>query len=245
MTEPAAGTPGVVLAISAHAADFVWRAGGCLALAARAQRGGAHVICLSYGERGESERLWRQGKTLAEVKAIRREEAERAAEALGAGITFLDAGDYPLRSTDALVDALVQAMRRLRPTVILTHAASDPYNLDHPRAAELTIQARVLAQAAGYPSEHPALGAPPVFRFEPHQPEMCGFMPDVLLDITPAFERKRKAMECMQAQEHLWRYYSELARRRGVQAVRNGGPRTIEYAEAYQRVYPQVTGALA
>jgi len=234
-----------VLAISAHAADFVWRAGGCLALAARAQGGSAHVICLSYGERGESERLWRQGRTLDEVKAIRREEAERAAEALGAGHTFLDAGDYPLRPTDELVDALVQTMRRLQPTVILAHAASDPYNLDHPRAAELTIQARVLAQAHGYPSDHPVLGAPPVFRFEPHQPEMCGFMPDVLLDITPVFERKRKAMECMQAQEHLWRYYTELGRRRGVQAVRNGGPRTIEYAEAFQRVYPQVTGILA
>ncbi len=245
MTDPAPRTPGRVLAISAHAADFVWRAGGCLALAARAQGGSAHVICLSYGERGESERLWRQGRTLDEVKAIRREEAERAAEALGAGHTFLDAGDYPLRPTDELVDALVQTMRRLQPTVILAHAASDPYNLDHPRAAELTIQARVLAQAHGYPSDHPVLGAPPVFRFEPHQPEMCGFMPDVLLDITPVFERKRKAMECMQAQEHLWRYYTELGRRRGVQAVRNGGPRTIEYAEAFQRVYPQVTGILA
>jgi 4-oxalomesaconate hydratase len=235
----------VVLAISAHAADFVWRAGGCLALAAQAPGGAAQVVCLSYGERGESERLWRQGKTLDEVKAIRREEAARAAEALGAEITFLDAGDYPLRPSDELVDALVRIMRRLQPSVILTHAASDPYNLDHPTAAELTIKARVYAQAAGYPSEHPALGAPPVFRFEPHQPELCGFVPDVLLDITPVFERKRKAMECMQAQEHLWRYYTELARRRGVQAVRNGGPRTIEYAEAYQRVYPQVTGVLA
>jgi 4-oxalomesaconate hydratase len=84
-----------------------------------------------------------------------------------------------------------------------------------------------------------------VFRFEPHQPEMCGFMPDVLLDITAVFDTKRTAMECMRAQQHLWRYYTELAYRRGVQAVRNGGARSIQYAEAFQRVYPQVTGALA
>jgi 4-oxalomesaconate hydratase len=233
-----------VLAVSAHAADFVWRAGGGLALAAEAGRE-THVICLSYGERGESARLWRDGKTLEEVKAVRREEAERAAEALGVRITFLDAGDYPLRVTPELTDAVVQAMRRVRPSVVLAHAAADPYNLDHPRAADLTIEARVLAQAEGYPSDHPIIGAPPVFRFEPHQPEMCGFRPDVLLDITPVFDRKRRAMECLRAQEHLWRYYTELAQRRGTQAVRNGGAASIRYAEAYQRVYPQVTGELA
>lgn len=236
-------TAGPILAVSAHAADFVWRAGGCLALAA-AQGRQAHVVCLSYGERGESARLWKQGKSLDEVKAVRRGEAERAAEVLGVGITFLDAGDYPLRVTEELTDAVGQLMRRLQPAVVLTHSASDPYNGDHPRAAELAIDARILAQAAGYPSKHPAIGAPPVFRFEPHQPEMCGFTPDVLLDITAVFDRKRAAMECMQAQEHLWRYYTELARRRGSQAVRNGGPASIEYAEAYQRVYPQVAQAL-
>jgi 4-oxalomesaconate hydratase len=241
MTEKAGGC---VLAISAHAADFVWRAGGCLALAASCGQP-AHVICLSYGERGESARLWRQGRKLDEIKAARREEAERAAEALGVSISFLDAGDYPLRVTEELVDEVVQAMRRLQPAVVLTHSVRDPYNGDHERAAEVALEARVLAQAEGYPSEYPILGAPPVFRFEPHQPEMCGFMPDILLDITDVFDHKRRAMECMQAQEHLWQYYTELALRRGVQAVRNGGPASIRYAEAYQRVYPQVTGVLA
>jgi 4-oxalomesaconate hydratase len=84
-----------------------------------------------------------------------------------------------------------------------------------------------------------------VFLFEPHQPEQCEFKPQVLLDITPVFEVKRKAMESMEAQEHLWTYYTDLARRRGTQAVRNSGNKSIKYAEAYQRVYPQVTGELS
>jgi 4-oxalomesaconate hydratase len=233
---------GPVLVVSAHAADFVWRAGGYVAKAVE-QGQGAHVVCLSFGERGESTRLWKQGNTLEQVKAVRRKEAEHAAEILGADISFLDAGDYPLRPTDELIDALVQLMRRLQPSLLLTHSAVDPYNFDHPAAAEMTLRARVLAQAHGYPSEHPVLGAPPVFRFEPHQPEMCGFHPDVLVDISGVFPRKRQAMEAMQAQEHLWRYYSELAERRGVQAVRNGGA-GITHAEAYQRVFPQVSEVL-
>ena len=249
MTEPIAtnqtpGREGPVLAVSAHAADFVWRAGGYLALAA--SRGlDVQVACLSYGERGESARLWKQGRSLDEVKKVRQEEAQQAAEALGATVTFFDAGDYPLRPTDELLDQLVQLIRRLQPSVVLTHSAADPYNGDHPRAAELALEARVLAQAEGYPSPYPIIGAPPVFRFEPHQPEMCGFLPDVLVDISGVFDRKRRAMECMNAQEHLWEYYTELAKRRGVQAVRNGGSPAIRYAEAYQRVYPQVTGVLA
>jgi 4-oxalomesaconate hydratase len=107
------------------------------------------------------------------------------------------------------------------------------------------MDARVYAQAAGYPSEAKKLGAPPVFLFEPHQPEMCEFKPQVLLDITPVFDRKRGAMECMEAQQHLWENYTQLALRRGTQAVRNSGRKEIKYAEAFQRIYPQVTDRLA
>jgi 4-oxalomesaconate hydratase len=234
--------------VSAHAADFVWRAGGAIALAA-ARGEPVTVVCLSYGERGESASAWRAGKTLDEIKALRRGEAESAAAVLGARIEFLDAGDYPLRETDELLDRLVTIIREVNPAVMLTHTLADPYNGDHPVAGQLALTARVLAQAPGYPGAGEPIGAPPVFLFEPHQPEMCDFKPDVLLDITSVFEAKRKAMECMAAQQHLWEYYTDLARRRGTQLRRNAGPnlglpnRTL--GEAYMRVFPQVTGTLA
>jgi 4-oxalomesaconate hydratase len=231
----------VVLVISAHAADFVWRAGGAIALY-HSLGCRVRVLCLSYGERGESQKLWRQiGMTLERVKEVRKAEAQCAAEVLGAEIRFFDAGDYPLRPTDQLVDQLVQEYRTVQPTIVLTHALSDPYNADHPEAARMAMNGRVYAQAMGYRSDAKPLGAPPVFHFEPHQPEMCDFKPQVLLDITSVFERKRKAMECMDAQEHLWEYYTQLALRRGTQAVRNSGRKEIKYAEAFQRSYPQVT----
>jgi 4-oxalomesaconate hydratase len=52
-------------------------------------------------------------------------------------------------------------------------------------------------------------------------------------------------MAAMGSQSHLARYYSALAERRGVQAVRNGGAASIRYAEAYQRVFPQVSEVLS
>jgi 4-oxalomesaconate hydratase len=235
---------GRMLVVSAHAADFVWRAGGYIAAVA-ANDGVAHVVCLSFGERGESPGAWKQpGMTLDRVKEIRRAEAQAAGDALGATMRFLDKGDYPLPGGDEILLELAELMRELQPEVILTHSRADPYNYDHPLAADLTLRARVIAQALGRESEHPPLGAPPVFRFEPHQPEMCEFTPDVLVDITGVFDRKVAAMAAMRSQEHLARYYHSLAERRGVQAVRNGGPAAIRYAEAYQRVFPQVSEVL-
>ncbi len=244
-----------LLVVSAHAGDFVWRAGGAIAAAAmRGER--ATVVCLSYGERGESASQWLAGRSLDEIKATRRDEAQAAASALGADVEFLDLGDYPLRESDEAVAALVDVYRRAQPTVVLTHTLVDPYNGDHAAAARMALQARVLAQAIGvansdgsYPSKTDIIGAPPVFFFEPHQPEQCDFRPNVLLDITEAFDRKRAAMECLPAQKHMWSYYTDLAIRRGVQVKRNAGPNLglphETMGEAYMRYYPQVTGVLA
>jgi 4-oxalomesaconate hydratase len=238
-------TAGRLLVVSAHAADFVWRAGGYIALTAAAG-GQPTVVCLSFGERGESPGAWKQpGMTLERVKQIRKAEAEAAGAALGASMRFLDKGDYPLPAGEDMLLELAELMREVAPQVILTHARADPYNYDHPVAADLTIRARAVAQAAGRPSAHPQLGAPPVFRFEPHQPEMCEFRPDVLVDITPVFDLKQQAMAAMRSQQHLARYYESLAERRAVHAVRNGGSPDIQYAEAYQRVFPQVSGVLS
>lgn len=234
-----------MLVFSAHAADFVWRAGGAIALyATRGWR--VRILCLSFGERGESASAWKQpGMTVERVKEIRRAESERAAAALGAEVHFLDAGDYPLRATDAMIETLVKEYRTLCPAIVLTHSHHDPYNPDHPAASRISLDARVFAQAEGYPLPGPALGAPPVFLFEPHQPEQCGFRPEVLLDVTTVWDRKRAAMESMEAQAHLVEYYTDLGRRRGTQAVRNSGRKGIAFAEAYERVFPQVTGELA
>ncbi|MCO6003628.1 PIG-L family deacetylase [Actinoallomurus purpureus] len=246
-TETRSSAASPLLVVSAHAGDFVWRAGGAIALAA--ERGDrAKVVCLSFGERGESARAWREGRNLKEIKEIRRAEAEAAAAVLGAEIEFLDAGDYPLQETPELVDRLVRVHRAFKPAVVLTHTLTDPYNGDHPAAARMALQARVLAQAIGYDAPGEPLAAPPVFFFEPHQPEQCDFKPDVLLDITPVFERKRTAMECLPAQQHMWDYYLDLAKRRGVQLKRNAGPNLglahDTMAEAYVRLYPQTTGIL-
>ena len=226
--------------ISAHSADFVWRAGGAIALFAnKGYR--MKVVCLSFGERGESAKLWRQpGMTLEQVKVARRVEAKKAAQVLSTEIEFLDVGDYPMRVDDEIINKLADIYRDMRPEFILSHSLKDPYNFDHPLATHIAQEARIIAQAHGYNPGQQVLGTPPVFLFEPHQPEQCGWKPDVLLDISPVWEQKYEAFRCMAAQEHLWEYYTRVALQRGVQAKRNSG-KDIKYGEGYMRVFPQVT----
>ena len=231
------------IVVSAHSADFVWRAGGAIAL--HAERGWeVTVVCLSYGERGESAKLWREpGMTVEKVKANRKDEAIRAAEILGAKTLFFDIGDYPMRVPDTVLYDLAALFRKTRPEFILTHSHEDPYNFDHPLVSHVTQEARIVAQAHGHEPHTPVLGAPPVFLFEPHQPEQCNWKPQVLLDITSAWPKKYEAFKAMSAQEHLWQYYERVALQRGLQASRNSN-RTVKYGEAYQRVFPLVTEEL-
>ncbi len=233
------------MVISAHSADFVWRAGGAVALYA-ASGWRVVVVCLSFGERGESAKLWRQpGMTLEKVKEGRKEEAQRAAEILGAEVIFFDLGDYPLRVPDEALFRLARLYREVRPEFILTHSLKDPYNADHPLAAHVAQEARIIAQAHGHEPALPVIGAPDVFLFEPHQPEQCEWKPQILLDITAVWEKKFAAFKIMSAQEHLWNYYERVALQRGAQGARNSNRSQMKYGEAYQRVFPQVTDAFS
>lgn len=233
------------LVITAHPGDFVWRAGGAIAL--HAKKGyRVKIVCMSYGERGESQFAWKEaGATMETVKAGRKDEAQRAAELLGAEIEFFDAGDYPLRPTQEMFDRTVDIYRELNPAFVLTHALEDPYNFDHPVAAHFAQETRVVAQAMGHkPEAKYKYSAPPVFLFEPHQTEQCNFKPQVILKIDEVWDTKYKAFQVLAAQKHLWAYYERVALNRGIQGSRNTGVPMV-YGEAYQRLFPTVEEVLA
>jgi 4-oxalomesaconate hydratase len=233
-----------LLVVGAHSADFVWRAGGTIALTT-SQGGAATVVALSYGERGESGELWKEpGQTVENVKRVRHDEAAEAAAAVGASFSCLDLGDYPLTITDAAVTQLIELFRELQPDVVLTHTPADPFNPDHPTACQAVQRARLLAAGAGVASAFDRISPPDLYYFEPHQPELCEFVPNTFVDITPVMDRKVKAMQAMQAQAYLQSYYTELASRRGNHARRISGMGEVKYAEALQRTLPWVVKSL-
>jgi len=237
------------LVISAHAADFVWRCAGAIAL--HQEKGfEVTIVCLSFGERGESAKLWKEeGVTLEKVKAARRVEAENAAKALDAHeILFMDAGDYPLELDRDKKFELVDIIRRVQPNFMLSHSLYDPYNTDHMYATNVAMECRMIAQAWGHNPGEKVLGAPQLYLFEPHQTEQMGWKPDVFLDISDVWEKKRAAIECMQGQHHLWDFYTNVAENRANHFRRNSGGqaggRAAKYAEGFQSIYPRTVDEL-
>lgn len=233
-----------MLVAGAHSADFVWRAAG--AIAKHTQAGGeALVVAFSYGERGESGELWKEpGQTEANVKLIRHAEASRAAAILGADFQAFDLGDYPLDMNQDNIDRLAELMRDFRPDITLTHPAKDPFNPDHPVAHAAVARARLLTAGAGVDSGFRTAPPSEFLAFEPHQPELCEFMPSVFVDITDVFELKLRAMREMKAQQYLQEYYSQRAEHRGNHARKVTGNKQFRQAEAFQRLLPNVVESL-
>lgn len=238
------------LIISAHSADFVWRAGGAIALH---QKLGYEVtvVCLSYGERGESAKLWKlDGMTLDKVKTERRKEAENAAKALDVhDIQFFDVGDYPLDLGSETRDRMIDVIRDVQPKWMMSHSKWDPYNTDHMNTTQFALECRMVAQAWGHNPGQKVLGAPQLYLFEPHQTEQMEWKPDVFLDITEVWDKKRAAIECMQGQEHLWDYYTNVAENRGNHFRRNSGGqsggRNARQAEGFQSIFPNTVDELS
>ncbi len=185
-----------------------------------------------------------KGQTVENVKRVRHAEAEAAAAALGATFRCLDLGDYPLQIDAHALTRIADAIREFAPDVLVTHTGRDPFNPDHPIAYAAVDRARGLAAGAGVQSAFATIAPPALFLFEPHQPELCDFTPTTFVDITSVIEKKRAAMAEMKAQQYLQTYYAQRAEQRANHARRASGNQEVRFAEAFQRVIPQVVSEL-
>jgi 4-oxalomesaconate hydratase len=232
-----------MLVISAHVADFCSRSGGTIAKYVK--RGSSvRAVNLTYGERGESNELWleRPDLSLEEVKEIRKQESERAAEVLGVEIRFLDWDDNPLIIGEERLLHLVDEIREMRPHIVLTHHSNEPLNIDHGFTSRSVIEAISLVSYPGLRTAYAPAPRPVLFFFEATIPmtEFEGFNPNVYIDITDVLERKMEALKQFKTQSFLPRRYGEYAAFRGFQAATLTGNVKIEYAEAFEQYLPSV-----
>lgn len=176
------------LAIASHPDDAELGVGGTLALLARGgfRAGVLHMTRGESGTRGTPE--------------IRFEESRAAAEVLGlAHFEMLNLGDGDLANTDEKRLTLVEAIRRLRPTVVLTNGPDDRHP-DHRRAQELTRDAVFLAGVGGFhPEAGPRWVTGAVCMFPQHQhfgdPHV-----DWIVDVSETWEIKLEALRCYKSQ---------------------------------------------
>ncbi|HZI65243.1 MAG TPA: bacillithiol biosynthesis deacetylase BshB1 [Thermoanaerobaculia bacterium] len=175
-----------VLAIAAHPDDVEMTCAGTLVrLKAAGKRFG--IIDLTRGEMGT------RGSD-----AIRRREAERAAEIIGADFReALDFGDGGLAGSREQELALMDVIRRERPRIVFTSFPEDRHP-DHARAGRLATDAAFYAGLRKIETDHPA-----------HRPQQTiyfstGYLhePDFVVDVTAAMETRRAAILAFTSQFH-------------------------------------------
>ena len=150
----------------------------CAVCFARVSR--ANPVPVVWRARRKSGRVEAAGDDCREGKEIRRAESTRAAGILGAEIRFFDSGDYPIVTSQETIQAIVEEYRDLQPEFVLTHSLKDPYNPDHETANRVSQKRASTRRRWAIRRMASRLNAPPVFIFEPHQPEQCEFLPQVL-----------------------------------------------------------------
>ena len=226
-----------ILVISAHAADFVWRAGGLMAKYAD-QGSRVHIACLTSGERGESAQMWKEkGATEESVREARKLESKAAADALGATIEFLDFGDHPLSFDRERIMRLTQVIRGVEPRAILTHHNKDVMNPDHEAAFELTRWVVRASTVNGVlPETTPLSVIPQIYSFESDQSSLDEFHPNVYIDISDVIDTKMKAMQAVATQYAAMgqRYMDRAAYRASM--IENLPD--VKYAEAFYQHMP-------
>ena len=177
-----------IAGICAHPDDAELVMGGTLAREASAGRRVA-LVDLTRGEsgsRGTPER--------------RAEEAAAAARILGvAHRESLGLPDSALEHCAKQRDAIVEALRRLRPAVVITQHWEQRHP-DHSIASRLVYDACFMAGLRNY---RPALGAafrPRKLVYATSMTEAAEVMPTFVVDITSGYETKMKAIRAFASQ---------------------------------------------
>ncbi|MHC4923342.1 MAG: bacillithiol biosynthesis deacetylase BshB1 [Planctomycetota bacterium] len=175
-----------VLAIGAHPDDVELTMGGLLLRLKDAGRSIA-ILDLTRGEGGT--------RGTPETRA---EEAAKAAAMLGAERTILDFGDGKLEPTMEVRRAVVDAIRRHRPGLVVAPHWKDLHP-DHSAAGAAVRDVRYTCGMVNwFPGDHEAW-KPSTFLFSMHHTE---FPDSLVVDITDTWERKVELAECFGSQLH-------------------------------------------
>lgn len=177
-----------VLAIGAHPDDVEIGVGGIL-LTVAAQGHSTAVLDLTRGEAGS--------RGSAEERAV---EAQAAAQALG--LQARENAQLPdggLADTNEQREAVARAIRRLRPSIILSHAPHDRHP-DHHAAHALVRNANFLAGVSTFKSEDEPHRAPRLFFYHPYSE--VDTPPDLVVDISGQFDRKLEVLRAYRSQFH-------------------------------------------
>ena len=221
-----------ILAIGAHPDDIETSCGGTLAKYAKL----GHKVFTATATNGN---VGSATLPMDEIAKIRKEEARKAAEIIGAEYICLDYDDEMFFEDRAARLAFINLVRYCKADIILTHSPED-YNPDHELTSKIINDIAVMIPVAKIQTQAPAYDKIPIIAyFEPVHG--MGFVPTEYVDITETMEikmamcRAHKSQvawmsdnykETMADKDFFDNYYT-IAKYRGIQCG-------VEYAEGFR-----------
>lgn len=187
------------LAIAAHPDDIEFVMAGTLLLLKEAGWE-IHYLNLSSGNLGS------MSMDVVRTARVRRREAQEAAAALGATWHAPFCHDLEIFYTSATLRRLCAVIRKVDPTIVLTHSPQD-YMEDHMTTARLAVTAAFARGMPNYRTRPPrkAVQTPvAVYHANPHG--LCdglrrAVMPGAFVDTTSVHAQKRAALACHASQK--------------------------------------------
>jgi LmbE family N-acetylglucosaminyl deacetylase len=230
-----------ILAIHAHPDDVEMLCAGTLTLlAAKGHR--ISIVSMTPGDCGSADR------GPEEIAAVRREEASRSAQRIGAEYRCAEFRDLSIFVTDSARRRVTGLLRDIRPEIVLTSSAAD-YHCDHEATSALVRDACFGAPAPNYTAEGssaPPLAAIPHLYFVDPIEARADEPRDFFVDVSSVFATKR-AMLAEHRSQRDW-----LAKHHGIDdyleqmerwCAQTGGRAGVQFAEGFMQChrhsYPQ------
>jgi LmbE family N-acetylglucosaminyl deacetylase len=219
--------PRRILAIGAHPDDVEIACAGTLARCLR--RGDSVSLVVMCNGNSASTSL-----NPEELAAVRSRELKEAAKVLGVEMLIeLGLPDYGVWLQRETLDKLTDAIRQVRPDVVITHFEAD-YGSDHNHTLKLAQDATLAASVPGVKTEHPPIAKIPyLYMMEPLGG--YGFQPQVYVDITSTFKVKIAMLECHRSQMEWMSRYGGMDMREYIETVAKfrGYQVAVKYAEGF------------
>lgn len=190
-----------ILAIGAHPDDCEITCGGTAAL----YRQSDHVVkfvSVTNGESGHHEILG------DELVAIRRAEAQAAADLLGIESEVLEFRDGRLEPSLDARCRLIRLIREFNPDLVLTHRPND-YHPDHRYTSQLVCDAAYMVTVPAIVPDVPALRDNPAIAYVADGfLKPAPFEPTVVVDIGSTIESVVEMLHCHSSQFYGWLAYN-------------------------------------
>jgi LmbE family N-acetylglucosaminyl deacetylase len=186
-----------ILVLGAHPDDAEFFAGGLLA---RHAQSGSQIklVSVTNGQSGH------QTIPSDELVQVRRREAKRAGEVLGAEYVTWDFPDGSLTPSIEVRQAVIREIRQFQPDLVLTHRPFD-YHPDHRAVGQVVQDASYMVLV---PKVLPEVAPPTVEPVVAYMVDLfsrpCPFRPDAILDVSFELDTILNMMECHASQFYEW-----------------------------------------